>query len=78
MKDFIKSVLCELSEKQINRIKNTNKEFIFFDISVFNAGAVIRIKCTNKYKQINENNWNGYDFILESGDAVQCLKEIGK
>lgn len=78
MYDHVKAVLNELSEKQIKRIKNTSKEFIIFEVSVFNAGAVVRIKCTNNYKPINENTWNGYDFWLESNDAVDCLKQLGK
>jgi hypothetical protein len=28
MKDMVKAVLCELSEKQIKRIKNTSKEYV--------------------------------------------------
>ena len=78
MNENVKAVLNELSEKQIKRIKNTSKEFIFFDVSVFNVGAVVRIKCTNNYKPINKNTWNGYDFWLESKDAADCLKRLGK
>ena len=78
MIDYVAMVLNELSEKQIKRIKNTSKEFIFFDVSVFNAGAVVRIKCTNNYKPINENTWNGYDFWLESENARECLNQLGK
>lgn len=73
MKDMVKAVLCELSEKQIRRIKNTSKEYIYFHVSMFNAGCVIRVKCSNIYKEFNPNAWNGYDFILESLDAVKCL-----
>lgn len=45
---------------------NSQKSYLFFDISVFNAGAVINIKCTDSYKEINRNTWNGYDFIIEN------------
>ena len=78
MNNLAIAVLCELSEKQIKRIKNTSKEFIFFSVSVFNVGAVVRIRCTNNYKPINKNTWNGYDFWLESKDAANCLELLGK
>lgn len=76
MKDMVKAVLCELSEKQIKRIKNTSKEYVYFHVLVFNVGTVIRIKCSNIHKDINPNTWNGYDFILESWDAVECLNKL--
>lgn len=78
MKDIVKAVLSELSEKQIKRIKNTSKEYIYFHVSVCNAGFNITIKCSNVYKDINPNTWNGYDFVLESWDAVECLNELNK
>nr|DAY73280.1 MAG TPA: hypothetical protein [Caudoviricetes sp.] len=78
MKDMVKEVLSELSEKQIKRIKNTSKEYIYFHVSVFNAGCVVRVKCSNLYKDINSNTWNGCDFMLESWDAVECLNKLNK
>lgn len=61
----------------INTLENTNtaellrainsaKSYLYFDISVFNIGASINIKCTDTYKEINRNTWNGYDFIIEN------------
>lgn len=75
---MLEAVLCELSEKQIKRIKNTSKEYIYFHVSVFNAGCVVRVKCSNTYKEFNPNTWNGYDFLLESWDAVECLNKLNK
>lgn len=78
MKGMLKAVLCELSEKQIKRIKNTNKEYVYFHVSVSNMGCVVRVKCSNVYKEFNPNTWNGYDFILESWDAINCLNQLNK
>lgn len=78
MKDMLKAVLCELSEKQIKRIKNTSKEYVYFHVSVFNAGCVVRVKCSNIYKEFNPNTWNGYNFMLESWDAIECLNQLNK
>ncbi|HEY6143698.1 MAG TPA: hypothetical protein VIV55_09840 [Flavobacterium sp.] len=56
---------------ELLRAYNSNKEYLFFDISVFNAGASIHIKCTDNYKEINRNTWNGYDFILENDSTTK-------
>ena len=55
------------------KIYNSNKEFIFFDINVFNVGAVTRIILTNDYNKYSNyivNNWNGYDTILENNSEL--------
>lgn len=78
MKAMLKAVLCELSEKQIKRIKNTSKEYVYFHVSVFSAGLRVIVKCSNIYKEFNPNTWNGYDFMLESWDAVECLNQLNK
>ena len=65
------SVLSETNTKDLLRAINSNKEYLFFDISVFNAGAVINIKCTDIYKEINPNTWNGYDFIIENDETTK-------
>lgn len=70
MNEIVKNVLLSLNEKQIKRIKNTNKEYIYFYVSVFNAGSRVRLKCSDTYKNIPQN---GYNFVLESTDANRCL-----
>lgn len=51
---------------QLLKAVNSQKSYLFFDISVFNTGASIHIKCTDTYKEINRNTWNGYNFIIEN------------
>ena len=60
------NVLSSTHTTQLLRALNSSKEYLFFDISVFNIGAIIRIKCTDQFKQINPNTWNGYDFFIEN------------
>lgn len=60
------NVLNELTVKELEKLLNSNKEYIFFNISVFNVGVVVTPKCTNVYKEINYNIWNGYDFLIEN------------
>ena len=68
------------SFKDLLRAINSNKEYLEFDCSVFNAGSVAHIKCTDRFRQINPNTWNGYDFIIENdsttkGYIANVLKE---
>ncbi len=69
----IKQVLKEASVKELLRAFNSNKEYFYFDISVFNVGAMVSIKCTDTYKEINQNTWNGYDFIVENNFEIEEL-----
>jgi len=74
------SILSETPINQLKRALKSNKSYLFFDISVFNVGACINIKCTDTYKEINRNTWNGYDFIIENDSTTkyyieQTLKE---
>lgn len=76
MREHVKFVLELLSEQQIKQIKTTDKEYIEFHVSVFNAGTVVNIKRTNK---LNINICkDGYSFVLESTDVNDCLLQLGK
>jgi hypothetical protein len=66
-------VIENLSDKQLNRMKNSQKNYFFFDISVFNTGAVTRVICTDNYKEINHRTWNGYNSIHENDRLVHEL-----
>ena len=69
------SIISGTDTKQLKRAYNSNKSYLFFDISVFNTGANINIICTNKYKEINYKTWNGYNFISENDNLVHYLIE---
>ena len=65
--------LENLTVVNLLKIYNSNKEFIFFDINVFNVGVVTRIILTNDYDKYSNyivNNWNGYDTILENNSEL--------
>jgi len=65
------SVLQQTSTKDLLRAVNSNKQFIYFDVSVFNVGACVRVRCSNTYKQTNMNTWNGYDTMVENDYATE-------
>jgi len=60
------TTLKEAPTKELLRAYNSEKEYLYFDISVFNVGASISIICTDTFKQINYGSWNGYDCIHEN------------
>ncbi len=68
MKTFnsIKLILSNATEKDRNRILSTNKEFIVCEVSVFNAGSVIVVRCTNDYNRYQNVSNDGYSFIMEA------------
>ena len=75
------STLSQTPVKELLRSLNSDKEYLFFNISIFNAGASIFIKCTDTYKEINHRTWNGYDFIIENDTTtkfyiVETLKDF--
>jgi hypothetical protein len=57
------SVLQATPTTELRRALNSQKEYLYFDISVF-------IKCTNTYKEPSPTTWNGYDFIIENDDTT--------
>ena len=64
------NTLKETPTNELLRAYFSNKEYLYFNISVFNVGAAIWIKCTDIYKEINYNTWNGYDFIHENDQLM--------
>jgi hypothetical protein len=71
----LKDIIKETSTPELLRASKTNKEYFYFNISVFNVGVNISIKCTNKYKEPNYKTWNGYDFIIENDYFMNELIE---
>ena len=65
------STLSETTTEELRRALNSPKEYLYFDISVFNVGACIRIKCTNKFCPPSYRTWNGYDFLVENDDTTK-------
>ena len=69
------SILTETPITELTRALNSNKAYLSFHISVFNADVCVHIKCTNTYKAINQNTWNGYDFIIENDSTTKFYIE---
>ena len=65
------NVLSQTNSKTLLRALNSQKNYLYFDISVFNVGASINIICTNIFKETIARTWNGYDFIVENDYATK-------
>ena len=66
----LKTVLQATSTKDLQRVRNTMKEFTYFDVSVFNVGVSVKVRCSNTYKEPNMRTWNGYDLMVENDDTT--------
>ena len=70
---FIEGVMRSLTPSQKAQIRSSNNEYVNFEISVFNAGAVIRTEMSDSPREIPEDEWNGYDFALPTTDVIELL-----
>ena len=65
-RDHIQSAIDQLTDQERKKLRKLADElshdYVYFDISVFNAGAVIRIRATNSFNE--KNLENGYSFYL--------------
>lgn len=63
---YIQSVIDELDAKQLKRLRKVAKdqthEYVYFNVSIFNVGAVISFRQTNKV--IDKNIDDSYSFYL--------------
>jgi len=64
------NILENANVNDLLRAVNSTKEYLYFDISVFNVGASIFIKCTDTFKEPSARTWNGYDFIIENDSTT--------
>jgi hypothetical protein len=67
------TIIKETPIKELLRALNSDKNYLFFDVSVFNVGAQINIICTDNFKEINYGSWNGYDSIHENDDLIKTF-----
>ena len=62
--------------RDLLRAYHTDKELIVFDISVFNAGTICNIICTNSYDRYKNIGKDGYSFILCEYDKDVIKDEL--
>lgn len=75
-KEIIEATISEMNDKQRNRIVNTTKEYVIVRCSIFNVGAIVRVKCTDTF--VNVRNSSGYDYIIDSAYMARCVRSYIK
>lgn len=75
----LRTIMYVAPIKELLRSLFSTKEYLFFDVCVFNAGVAVSIICTKNYRQVNYGNWNGYDQLHENDELIKhMLKELLK
>ena len=68
-----KTVINMIDDKDYDRLKKTDKEYIVLSLHTFNVGSYVSIKLTddfNRYKNVSNNG----DVILEAGQVLDDIE----
>lgn len=79
--NIFKETIDNMSALDILQLANAaseGKEYLLVDISVFNAGAVFRFVYSNEYPEINEEEWNGYDYVVDVDSFIREMEQVDK
>lgn len=79
--NIFKETIDNMSALDILQLANAaseGKEYLLVDISVFNAGAIFDFKYSNEYPEIDEENWNGYDYVVDVDSFVKEMEQVNK
>ena len=71
-RDNLKETINSLDTKDLNRIKNSTKEYIVLYLHTFNIGSYATVKLTNNYDRYKNVSHNG-DVILELSDVLNLI-----
>ena len=79
MKEQVKAVLEMLTKEQVQQIRDHDKGYVLFNVSVFNAGAFVDVEFYDDIEGDSDeflDNYGPYSFYLESCDAIHCLDKL--
>ena len=71
-RDNLKETINSLDAKDLNRIKNSTKEYAVIYLHTFNVGSYATVKLTNNYDRYKNVSNNG-DVILELSDVLNLI-----
>lgn len=75
-KEIIEATIEEMDDKQRNRILKTNKAYVRVKCSIFNAGAIVDVKCTDTFRNVRARS--EYDYMIESSDMIKYVRSYIK
>lgn len=73
-RENLQGVINSLSDKDKNRIKNTNKEYLVIELHIFNTGSYATVKLTNNYSRY-QNVSNYGNCILETQYVLNLINQ---
>lgn len=76
MNYYARAVLTSLTACQKEEIRETDKAYVVFGVSIFNAGYTIQLEFSDDCPTMPEDDC--YSFYLETQDAIWCLDQIEK
>ena len=71
-RDNLKETINSLAAKDLNRIKNSTKEYVVIYLHTFNVGSYATVKLTDNYDRYKNVSNNG-DVILELSDVLNLI-----
>lgn len=67
------------NDRDLKRATNSDKEYLYIQVSVFNAEISVNLTCSKHFQHFTENNWNGYDLVVENTEDVkQAIEAVIK
>ena len=77
--NIFKETIDNMTASDIMQLANAaseGKEYLRVDISVFNAGAIFDFKYSNEYPEIDEGEWNGYDYVVDVDSFIKEMEQV--
>lgn len=75
-RDNFKDVLKLISQKDIKRIKKSDKEYIVLMFHVFNVGSYVSVILTNDYNRYKNVSYNGNCILELSNEFIRELEAV--
>jgi hypothetical protein len=76
-KEYLREVISNINERDLKRILNSSKEFILFDVSIFNTGFIVRVHLTNDISKCTRTIRDGHSFYLQNiPEELEFIKKI--
>ena len=75
-RDNFNDVLKLISQKDINSIKNSSKEYIVLMLHVFNAYSYVSVILTNDYNRYKNVSYNGNCILELNNEFINKLEGV--
>jgi len=69
--------LSLLDDEHLKRIKNSDKDYVIFNIDIDNKVEPVKIRLSKKDKNFDYNTYNGYDFSEKNNNRLlDYIREV--